>query len=80
MQKYFFRQFTCFLVLCMLPFLRLAQDWPAKSVRIVVPYPAGGGVDAAARLVAQHLSTVLGQSVVVDPKPGGGTVIGAEMV
>ncbi|MEI6550412.1 MAG: tripartite tricarboxylate transporter substrate binding protein [Betaproteobacteria bacterium] len=64
----------------MLPFLSLAQDWPAKSVRIVVPYPAGGGVDAAARLVAQHLSTVLGQSVVVDPKPGGGTVIGAEMV
>ena len=80
MQTYFFRQFTCFLVLCMLPFLSLAQDWPAKSVRIVVPYPAGGGVDAAARLVAQHLSTVLGQSVVVDPKPGGGTVIGAEMV
>jgi tripartite-type tricarboxylate transporter receptor subunit TctC len=46
----------------------------------VVPYPAGGGVDAAARLVAQHLSSVLGQSVLIDPKPGGGTVIGAEMV
>lgn len=60
--------------------MSFAQDWPAKPVRIVVPYPAGGGVDAAARLVAQHLSTVLGQSVLVEPKPGGGTVIGAEMV
>jgi len=80
MQTLFFRQLSCFLVLCALPFLSLAQEWPAKPVRIVVPYPAGGGVDAAARLVAQHLSTVLGQSVVVDPKPGGGTVIGAEMV
>lgn len=65
---------------CALPFMSFAQDWPAKPVRIVVPYPAGGGVDAAARLVAQHLSTVLGQSVLVEPKPGGGTVIGAEMV
>ena len=80
MKTHFFRYYTCFLVLCMCPFLSLAQDWPAKPVRIVVPYPAGGGVDAAARLVAQHLSTVLGQSVMVDPKPGGGTVIGAEMV
>ena len=56
------------------------QEWPGKSVRIVVPYPAGGGVDAAARLVSQHLSSVLGQSVVTDPKPGGGTVIGTELV
>jgi len=79
MQTHFFRQFTSFMVLCALPFLSLAQDWPAKPVRIVVPYPAGGGVDAAARLVAQHLSTALSQSVVVDPKPGGGTVIGAEI-
>ena len=57
-----------------------AQDWPNRTIRIVVPYPAGGGVDAAARLVAQHLSTVLGHAVVVDAKPGGGTVIGTELV
>lgn len=80
MQKHYFRQFIfCFLG-ALLSLLSHAQDWPTKPVRIVVPYPAGGGVDAAARLVAQHLSSVLGQSVLIDPKPGGGTVIGAEMV
>jgi tripartite-type tricarboxylate transporter receptor subunit TctC len=80
MKTPFFRQIVYCLVLGMLPCLSFAQDWPAKPVRIVVPYPAGGGVDAAARLVAQHLSSVWAQSVVVDPKPGGGTVIGTEMV
>ena len=80
MQKHFCRLLTFCLLGCLAPFLSLAQEWPAKAIRLVVPYPAGGGVDAAARLVAHHLNTVLGQSVVVDPKPGGGTVIGAEIV
>jgi tripartite-type tricarboxylate transporter receptor subunit TctC len=80
MQTYFLKKFLLACLACALPFISFAQDWPVKPVRIVVPYPAGGGVDAAARLVAQHLSTVLGQSVLVEPKPGGGTVIGAEMV
>ena len=62
MQTYFLQKI---ILACALPFISFAQDWPAKPVRIVVPYPAGGGVDAAARLVAQHLSTVLGQSVLV---------------
>jgi tripartite-type tricarboxylate transporter receptor subunit TctC len=57
-----------------------AQDWPAKPIRLIVPYQAGGGVDAAARLVAQHWAAVLGQPVLVEPKPGGGTVIGADLV
>lgn len=52
-----------------------AQDYPAKPVRIVIPYAVGGGVDAATRLVAQHLSTVLGQNFIVDARPGGATVI-----
>lgn len=80
MQTYCLKKILLACLACALPFMSFAQDWPAKPVRIVVPYPAGGGVDAAARLVAQHLSTVLGQSVLVEPKPGGGTVIGAEMV
>ena len=80
MQTYFLKKFLLACLACALPLISFAQDWPAKLVRILGPYPAGGGVDAAARLVAQHLSTVLGQSVLVEPKPGGGTVIGAEMV
>ena len=58
-----------------------AQDpYPNKPVRIVIPYAAGGGVDAAARLVAQSLGAALGQNFIVDAKPGGNTVIGAETV
>lgn len=58
-----------------------AQDaYPNKAVRIVIPYAAGGGVDAAARLVAQSLSEAMGQSVIVDARPGGNTVIGASSV
>jgi tripartite-type tricarboxylate transporter receptor subunit TctC len=58
-----------------------AQDhYPNKPVRIIIPYAAGGGVDAAARLVAQSLGTAMGQSFIVEAKPGGSTVIGAEMV
>lgn len=80
MKNHFLRYFNVIIVGCLLSSFSIAQEWPIKPVRIVVPYPAGGGVDGAARLVAQHLGSVLGQSVVVDAKPGGGTVIGAEMV
>ncbi|HVL57506.1 MAG TPA: tripartite tricarboxylate transporter substrate binding protein, partial [Burkholderiaceae bacterium] len=57
-----------------------AQAYPAKPVRVVIPYSPGGGADAAARLVANHLSQALGQSFVIDSKPGGNTLIGTEFV
>mgnify|MGYP001156543537 FL=1 len=58
----------------------LAQGYPNKPIRLVVPYAAGGFSDVLARALAQKMSEGLGQPVVVDNKPGAGTLIGAEAV
>ena len=55
-------------------------DWPNKIIRFVVPTPAGSSVDIVARLVADKLGPMLGQSVIVDNKPGAGGVIGVAAV
>ena len=52
--------------------------WPAKPVRVIIPYPPGGGAEAAARFLANHFTQAFGQSFVIDNRPGGNTVIGAE--
>src|SRR5215510_490243 len=57
-----------------------AQSWPERTVRLVVPYPPGGNVDGAARIVANKLQEKLGQPVVIENKAGAGGLIGAEMV
>jgi tripartite-type tricarboxylate transporter receptor subunit TctC len=55
------------------------QAWPTQSIRIIVPYPAGGLSDVFARLIADRLGQALGQSVVVDNRPGGNTIIGTQV-
>ena len=57
-----------------------AQDYPAKPVRIVVGFPPGGGVDTTARVIGQAMSQDLGQSVIVENKPGAAGTIGAAEV
>lgn len=58
----------------------LAQTWPTKPLRVVVPFTAGGSTDTVARIVSEKLTTRLGQAVIVDNRAGAGGAIGSEYV
>lgn len=68
------------LSLALAPSVSLAQDWPSKPVTLIVPFPAGGSNDVAARVVGESVRKRLGQTVVVDNKPGANGSLGVDAV
>jgi len=57
-----------------------AQDYPTRSITLVVPFPAGGGVDTVARIVGEKLSAALKQQIIIDNRASGGAILGARVV
>lgn len=71
---------ACAALVCQAHASAAAESYPSKSVRIIVPYTPGGGIDFIGRVVAQELAKPLGQTVLVDNRPGGSTMIGSDLV
>src|SRR6201986_4588999 len=72
-----FAAFSLLAVLLTLPQDQAAaQNYPAKPITLIVPYPAGGGVDTMGRIVGQKLTEALGQQVVIENRGGAGGVVG----
>jgi len=62
------------------PLIALAQAWPSKPIRLVVPYPPGGSTDLLARTIGQKVGEALGQQIVVDNRAGAGGMLGSDIV
>jgi tripartite-type tricarboxylate transporter receptor subunit TctC len=80
MRKVVIRLVAALALACLCSAGALAQAWPTKPIRVVVCYAPGGVTDVVARLVAQPLSEALGQSIVVENKPGANGMIGSQIV
>ncbi len=80
MMRSVFRRLTIALVACLLlPLSAMAQSYPAGPVRIIVPFPAGGGVDSMGRIFGQKLTEALGKPVVIENRAGANGMIGSEI-
>jgi tripartite-type tricarboxylate transporter receptor subunit TctC len=66
------------IILGAIPGVSFSQSWPEKAIRMISPYPPGGGIDGSARIISLALSEQLGQQVVVDNRPGASGRIGTE--
>ncbi|WP_353154418.1 tripartite tricarboxylate transporter substrate binding protein [Pollutimonas bauzanensis] len=75
-----YRKLLASALMCALPVLVHAAEYPDRSISWVVPYAAGGGTDVVARTLANEMSKSLGQSIVIENKPGANTAIGASQV
>ena len=69
-------------LLCMLLLFAIPSyaAWPDKDVTFIVPFPPAGNTDAVARLIATNVSTSIGKQIIVDNRPGAGSMIGSQMV
>jgi tripartite-type tricarboxylate transporter receptor subunit TctC len=67
-------------MLCLAAAVVYANDYPARTIRVLVPYPPGGGADNVSRLIMPKLAAVFGQQVVIDNRPGASGIIAAEFV
>lgn len=78
------KPFACALLVLaaatLVPLPAAADNYPSRPIKLVVPYPPGGSADILARLLEQKLGAALGQTIVVENKPGAGTAIGADFV
>src|SRR5688572_3664441 len=66
------------IALALVSAVALAQDWPVKPVRFLVPYPPGGGTDVIARIMQQRMTEGLGQTIVIENRGGAGGAVGTE--
>lgn len=74
------RRFTIGIALVLFAAAAVAQGYPSRPIRVVVPYPPGGGTDVLARLVGKYMNDSFGQPVVVENRPGANAKIGMEFV
>ena len=71
---------AAFAIVCIIPTLAAAQSWPQRQIKMIVPFPAGGGTDLIGRLAAKHIGDRLGQQVYVENRGGANGAIGTQAV